>query len=337
MRATTIACAISAGFALVSQGCSSDGGGSSKTPPPTYSTQKPPAQAWKAAVGDGGTLLETFDDASWELRKISDHDLYAVSCIDNEIGWAVGAQGFVGHTQDGGWSWPAQASGVTSTLRAVSFAKADDGAQVGLVAGDLGTLLASQDGGQTWTPIKLAGAAMSALRGTAITEGATLLVAVGDGGLLARSSDRGQHFDTSQIAGAADLYDVALDAAGGLALAVDSAGNVWVSRDGAKTFEREYQASAALEGVSLGHSGALASAAGAGAAWLRSIDGAWTSIGYERPLALHATLVGPHEDRVYFAGENGALLETVDAGQSLFAVTSDAHSALRGIEDLEAR
>jgi photosystem II stability/assembly factor-like uncharacterized protein len=326
------ACAITTSLALLS--ACSNGGGSSKNPP-TYSTQKPPTQAWKAAVGDGGTLLETFDDASWEVRKVSERDLFAVSCVDNQTGWTVGAHGFVGHTENGGWSWPEQPSGVTSTLYAVSFAFAADGAEIGLAAGDAGVLLSTRDGGQHWSQNELAGA--GTLRGTAITEGAGLLLAVGDGGLVTRSTDLGQHFSTSRIADAADLYDIALDASGGLALAVDSAGSIWVSRDAAKTFEREYQAAGGLESVSLGHNGMLASAAGAGLALLRSSDGVWSSVSQDEPRLLHATLVGPREDRVYFAGDEGELLETVDAGRSSFAVASDTRATLRGIEDLEAR
>ena len=76
---------------------------------------------WKAAVGDSGTIVETFDDASWDVHKVTDHDLRAVSCINNEIGWAAGSKGFIGHTIDGGWSWPAQDSGVDAELNAISF------------------------------------------------------------------------------------------------------------------------------------------------------------------------------------------------------------------------
>ena len=336
MRAALFSCAVTCSIAACVgflSGCSNDGGGS-KNPPPTYSTQKPPTTAWKAAVGDGGTLLETFDDASWEVRKVTDRDLYAVSCIDNETGWAVGAQGFIGHTRDGGWSWPAQDSAVTNTLRAVSFAVAD-GAEVGLVVGDDATLLTSRDGGVSWQRSKVA--ATGALRGTAVTEGATLLVAVGDGGLMARSTDFGRSFQISRIAGAGDLFDVALDATGGLALAVDSTGGIWVSRDRAKTFEREYQAEGGLESVSLGRSGALASAAGPALGLLRANTGEWSRLDASALPKLHATLVGPHEDRAYFAGDDGALVETVDGGRSFFTVQSDTHAALRGIEDLEAR
>jgi photosystem II stability/assembly factor-like uncharacterized protein len=326
---TCVSVAICTSFCAL--GCGDD---TEEKKPPTYSTMKPPPQGWKAAVGDGGTLLETFDDASWEVRRITDHDLFAVSCVDNDVGWAVGAQGSILHTRDGGWSWPKQASGVMSTLRAVSFAFGDDDAEVGLAAGDDGALLATQDGGDNWF---FAHTTSATLRGTAITAGASLLVAVGDGGLVARSTSRGAAFEVSRIPGAGDLFDVALDESGGLALAVDSAGNIWASRDQAKTFEREYTASAALEGVALGRSGQVGSAAGVGLALLRSSEGTWRSIPMAEPTKLHATLVGPHEDRAYFAGDDGALLETVDDGRSLFRVQADTRAALRGIEDLAAR
>jgi photosystem II stability/assembly factor-like uncharacterized protein len=253
------------------------------------------------------------------------------------VGWAVGARGFIGHTRDGGWSWPAQDSGVSATLRAVSFGFGGDGAEVGLAVGDDRTLVTTRDGGEAWARAALPSSAAGALRGTAVSEGATLLVAVGDAGTLLRSSDRGLSFEASRIAGAADLFDVALDASGGLALAVDSAGVIWVSRDRARTFEAEHLAGSGLESVSLGRSGALASAAGSGLALLRTSDATWTALATSEPLALHATLVGPREDRVYFAGDAGTLLESVDDGQTLFRVPGGTSVALRGIEDLEAR
>ena len=333
MRAIAFSYFAAAFVATFALGCSGD---DEQKKPPTYGTMKPPAQGWKAAVGDGGTLLETFDDASWDVRKVTDHDLYAVSCIDNEVGWAVGARGFIGHTRDGGWSWPAQDSHVSAALRAVSFAFADDGAEMGLAVGDDATLVSTTDGGETWSRAALPGVT-GTLRGTAITEGASLLVAVGDAGLVLRSTDHGKSFTASRIEGAADLFDVALDAQGGLGFAVDSRGGIWVSRDRALTFEREHLAAGRLESVSLGRTGALGSAAGPGQALLRRSDGTWTSLPSEEPLPLHATLVGPREDRVYFAGDTGALLETVDDGRTLFRVPADTSASLRGIEDLEAR
>jgi photosystem II stability/assembly factor-like uncharacterized protein len=330
MRARFFAAGATAFLAL---SCSGDGG-EKKTPPPT-TTSKTPTQGWKAAVGDGGTLLETFDDASWDVRQVTSHDLYAVSCADNELGWAVGANGFIGHTRDGGWSWPAQASGVTTSLLAVSFAFAVDGAVVGLAAGEGGTLLTTQDGGDHWQAVRLDGA--PTLRGTAIAEGAGLLLAVGDGGFVARSTDQGKHFDSYIIADAGDLFDVALDASGGVALTVDGDGGIWQSRDAAKSFSLEERAAGPLESVSLGKSSALASAAGPDLALLRTVNEGWHGLRLNEADGWHATLVGPHEDRAYFAGDDGALLETSDQGESVHRVAAATHAALRAIEDLEPR
>ena len=311
-------------FALVAViGCKGGGGGGG---------------GWKAAVGDGGTIVETFDDASWDVHKVSDHNLRAVSCINNEIGWAAGSKGFIGHTIDGGWSWPAQASGVDAELYAISFAYDADKHEVGIAAGENGTLLTTRDGGASWLKVALPELTSVTWRGTAITQGATLLLAVGTDGSVARSSDQGQSFEHSAIDGATTLTDVALDAAGNLALAVDSAGSIWRSRDAGKSFTLEHSASRALESVSLGRSGALGSATGAGGSMLlRSKNGAWTELAPVSASDLHATLVGPDEDRVYFAGDGGTLVETTALGSTTGVEQTGTLAALRGLEDLEAR
>jgi photosystem II stability/assembly factor-like uncharacterized protein len=64
-------------------------------------------------------------------------------------GWAVGSNGSIAHTIDGGAGWDLQLSGVQATLRAVSFA---DG-QRGLAVGDH-VVLATGDGGSHWAPVE---------------------------------------------------------------------------------------------------------------------------------------------------------------------------------------
>src|SRR5437867_2914073 len=72
--------------------------------------------AWISAVGDRGTVLRTFDDRSWQLSYGTPSELDSVACIGNQTGWTVGAGGTILLTTDGGNTWTAATSGVTSAL-----------------------------------------------------------------------------------------------------------------------------------------------------------------------------------------------------------------------------
>lgn len=86
-----------------------------------------------------------------------DARLHDVQLLGN-FAWAVGDQGVVWRSVDGGRTWELAASGVTSPLRSVCFLTD----QIGWVAGgetspftgqSAGVLLATTDGGKTWTPV----------------------------------------------------------------------------------------------------------------------------------------------------------------------------------------
>ncbi|HVF42291.1 MAG TPA: YCF48-related protein [Pyrinomonadaceae bacterium] len=73
--------------------------------------------------------------------------LNAVFFAGSETGWAVGANGIIYSTANGGRSWQPQESGVKSDLYDVKFADALEGWAVG---GE-GTILHTKDGGRVWT------------------------------------------------------------------------------------------------------------------------------------------------------------------------------------------
>ena len=73
--------------------------------------------------------------------------LNAVFFSGSETGWAVGANGAIFYTSDGGRSWQPQESGVKSDLYDVKFLDALEGWAVG---GE-GTILHTKDGGRVWT------------------------------------------------------------------------------------------------------------------------------------------------------------------------------------------
>ncbi len=70
-----------------------------------------------------------------------------MSFVDANHGWAVGINGTILATADGGVSWTAQTSGTSKTIYAVSFVDASHGWAVG----QSGMILATADGGVSWT------------------------------------------------------------------------------------------------------------------------------------------------------------------------------------------
>ena len=88
---------------------------------------------WRAAPGELPPAARQFDFAALAVR--------GPKC------WIAGTPGTrVFQTADAGRTWTASATGSNVPLRAIAFA--DD--QHGWAAGDLGTILATADGGRTW-------------------------------------------------------------------------------------------------------------------------------------------------------------------------------------------
>lgn len=73
--------------------------------------------------------------------------LYAVDFVDDQNGWAIGAEYTVLRTANGGGSWFFQYSGGSTRLNDVSFVDVNRG----WVVGDGGVILQTENGGITWT------------------------------------------------------------------------------------------------------------------------------------------------------------------------------------------
>jgi len=111
-----------------------------------------PTDGW--LVGDGGLVMTTRDlGASWqlppgELPEIvrENFDFAGVAVSSSQV-WIVGTPGTrMVRSADGGQSWRLVPTGQSAPLRAITFVDAD----TGFAVGDLGTILATTDGGRSW-------------------------------------------------------------------------------------------------------------------------------------------------------------------------------------------
>jgi photosystem II stability/assembly factor-like uncharacterized protein len=82
----------------------------------------------------------------WQNPLPQGYVLNDVYFIDNQNGWAVGYNGTILYTTDGGQSWLSQTSGTTNHLKRIQFVDSQDGWAVG----DNGTILQTSNGGITW-------------------------------------------------------------------------------------------------------------------------------------------------------------------------------------------
>ena len=72
---------------------------------------------------------------------------YSVFFTDTLTGFAVGSQGTIIKTSDGGINWTSQFSGTTKGLGSVCFINEN----IGYCAGHQGTIIKTTDGGLNWT------------------------------------------------------------------------------------------------------------------------------------------------------------------------------------------
>jgi photosystem II stability/assembly factor-like uncharacterized protein len=164
-------------------------------------------QSWPDAehgwvVGEMGAIVVTRDGGRTWTEQDSGvmKTLFAVQFKDLREGWVVGIDGLILHTTDGGESWEAQRGDVTlGALEHVGFAQAMGNASLydvvvagdyGYAVGDVGTVLVSTDGGQSWEPADVpAEAGMRWIRSVALIRGTHGLL-VGAEGLTVRINDK---------------------------------------------------------------------------------------------------------------------------------------------------
>lgn len=158
------------------------------------------------AVGDHGHILLSVDQGhTWRQQPVPTRALLTgVSFPDARHGWAVGHDGVILVTDDGGESWTRQDAGddLETAFLDVCFTSP----RRGFAVGAYGKFLETEDGGGTWT----ATAPMAdELHYNSITAGSDgWLYLAGESGTLLVSPDDGRSWHKSELPYAGSLFGV---------------------------------------------------------------------------------------------------------------------------------
>lgn len=142
------------------------------------------------AVGDRGHILTSDDQGkSWQQRPVPTRAmLTGVSFPSANLGWAVGHDGVILHTTDGGNTWSRQDKGDDLETVFLDVLFLDDAH--GFAVGAYGKFLHTGDGGKTWERASPSDADIHYNRIAAGPDGRLWLC--GEGGSLLLSPDSGQ-------------------------------------------------------------------------------------------------------------------------------------------------
>jgi len=99
-------------------------------------------EVWRA-------LLNTTSDINRPLSTTVIDNLYGLDAVDSNNAWAVGENGLILMTSNGGLTWAIQAVNTKNQLNGVSFINSS----IGWVVGDNGVIVRTSSGGLAWTPL----------------------------------------------------------------------------------------------------------------------------------------------------------------------------------------
>jgi photosystem II stability/assembly factor-like uncharacterized protein len=266
--------------------------------------------AWRA---DQLSILEIVEcpplgEADWTKRATGTFlPLYAVSFADTSTGVAVGENGTIVRTSDGGQTWTPVSSGTAEHLVGVEFSSPLDATAVGYA----GTILRTTDGGATWTP-RTSGTGET-LWDVSFADASTGTV-VGFGGTVLRTTDGGDTWTPQSSGVTARLFGVDFTDAltgtavgnGGRILRTTDGGAAWTSQTSGTLVQlRHVSFVDAFTGTVVGEDGTILSTDDGGANWVPQTSVATSWLGGVTHAGAGTGLA---------VGDDGVILRTADGG-----------------------
>lgn len=164
------------------------------------------------------------------LSKIS--DIKSTHMYNEDLGWAVGNNGVILNTLDGGTSWSSQDTPIKANFYGVSFFNRD----IGFIVGENGVILKTLDGGENW--YTLYSITQDKLNSIHIIDSLNIIV-VGDNGTILKAID-GETFElVGKSASVVANLNAVTFVGSLLGWAVGNNGILVVTRDGGSTWTRQ--------------------------------------------------------------------------------------------------
>ena len=142
--------------------------------------------AGNTADGSSGTILKSTDGTNWTTQVSSGSKLNGISASDSSVAYAVGDNGTVQKTIDGGTNWSSQTTDSNYVLYGVDTINATTAYAVGKSGSD-GVILKTTDGTNWSTTQTISGIPLNAISVT--PDDPNVAFAVGDASLIMKTAD----------------------------------------------------------------------------------------------------------------------------------------------------
>ncbi|MBD9356871.1 YCF48-related protein [Methylomonas albis] len=257
--------------------------------------------------------------------------LNSISFIDRNHGWAVGNNGTILSSADGGKTWQAQSSGTSAGLNALQFL---DNGQQGWAVGDAGTILSSIDGGKTWQ-VQSSGT-QEWLNAVQFLSDSQRGWAVGSNGTILSSADGGKTWQ-AQSSGTLEMLNSVqfLDdgkrgwavGRGGTILSTVDSGNYWQSLSSSTWvgLNKVQFLKDGSQGWAVGDNGWILSSVDGGKSWQAQRSGTQANLDSLQLLNGY---------RGWAVGRGGTILSSED-GKTWRALSTGSQANLRSVQFLE--
>jgi photosystem II stability/assembly factor-like uncharacterized protein len=241
-------------------------------------------------------------------------ELTSVYFASTTRGWAVGTNGTILTTSNGGSSWQQQYAfdeneqRISTLLNCVHFSSTS----VGYAVGQGGIILNTSNGGDTWTPMKVSGLS-SKLNGVYLTSSSSAWV-VGDGGRIIHTTDSGANwsFQSGGITGnlngvwfASADHGWAVGDAGTILATTNGGGNWLLKTSGTLQNLFGVHAADTLHCWVVGAGGTILYSEDGGISWTAQISGETRAL---RGVCILSQAKG------FVVGQGGTILRTLDGG-----------------------